>query len=132
MPVAWSPGKSAVNARIQKATMALTADAAGAASETTDFISGRLCKVFVDVGTITASATITLTDENGATLFTYTAPASEVDVTYHPSVAANDAAMGAATALEIEQPVCGPITATLASATEDDDPAITVYIDTCD
>lgn len=126
MAVAWTPGKSALNAKIQKAKLQLS----GAAdTETTEFISGTIRRLTFDVGTIAENATITLTDPEGYTLFTYTAPDSEADVTYFPSIAAHDLAMGAATALEVQIPVCGVITATLASGAAGNDPAVTIFVE---
>jgi hypothetical protein len=126
----WIPGRSAPHACYQRLKVQFDADALGGDTVTVDNIFGEFVKAFIDVNTLKATTSTIQVTCAGETFVDYTAPGSPADVIMYPMQDGGVTNANGALTTKNSTPrvVAGQLVFTLASANENDDPAITVYV----
>jgi hypothetical protein len=100
-----------------KVKLTLTTDAAGVATATSDrALNGEICGIYMSVGTLAATADITITQNDGqGQLPVLTITNLAASDWYAPGINQNDYATGTATAYtHVEMPIAGYVTVAVA------------------
>lgn len=100
-----------------KLKLTLATDAAGVASATTDRqVSGEICGIYMSVGTLAATADVTITQDDGqGSLPVLTITNLAASDWYAPGINQHDYATGTATTYtHVEMPAVGYITVSVA------------------
>jgi hypothetical protein len=127
-------GKS--NVKVWDVTLTVAAGATSATATSAGYFAGTIRKVEIDPGDMATSATLKIYEANTPLAtetrdhcFTYTFPASQVELVAYPMVAAldNDGS-SLTTATSVPFVVCDKLTVDLASATAADSVRVRVYI----